>query len=531
VIAPQFTGRISPSTELVTRYHYYVNKAYREPALILDSSVTQRGQEPILGPEFSYKGLNGMPKWSELWFSAHNVQFQLSHTFNEHLTARFAGVFRRFDESFLSPSARMANRYNPYTGAATPEQTWALKDPSLRHDALLNPYIPTDSPYYDPTAIPLIGQRIIEFWNENYELQNDWVLKYDFPYVSLQSVAGIAYSHSLAVDKRVHGSISPINLFDLANYDDTPTWDTALARSLRTEGTNWQIYINQRLSFWKNRIALTGGCLKYNTETRSIDKATANLEDVLDASKDLYVASALVRITPSASFYYSYSINASPFAANFQVLWREGKQHEWGAKMEFFNRRLAVNLSYFKISLTNGEIWNLEYAAGDLTQPGAFVMDFNNHGTEFEVSGALTKNLSILGSFTSLSMRAPYGRYVNSISERLLSVLLNYRFHEGSLKGLGVSAGFHYVGEMAGDTPQVDFTPLGILTQNSYFIPSHTTWNAGATYAWDCYELRLIVDNLTDDKNYIAGAGGRFSQHGLAVATGRNIRLAATVKF
>jgi len=534
-ISPQFTWRINPKTELVTRYYYHNWSTFREPALIVDSSVTQRGQKPILGPGFRPKGLNGTPPWSGMSQEKHSIQFALTSAINEHLNVRLAGRYQRFTEgsvqAFLFPPS-MGARYNPYTGIATPDEIWGLQDPNLAYDETTNPYISTFSPFYDPTAVPIRGERIIEFWQDETAVQNDWVLSFDTPLAKLQTVAGAAYSRRENVDQRVNGALAPINLFDLANQDSNAVWDTVLFRDLKGESSNWQVYINQRVSFWEDRIALSGGYLKYNTETKSVNKATTDPESVLDASKDMYMASVLVRVTPNASIYHSYSTNAAPVSLlTIGVLWREGKQREWGAKMEFFNRRLAVNLAYFEITQTNVDIPNPEYYAGDLSQPASFLSDFGNHGTEIEISGALTKNLSVLGSFTNLKMRDSLGRHVRSISDSLGAALVNYHFNDGTLKGLSVHAGFSYVGEMAGDTPGADFTPLGVVTQPSLYIPSQTTWNAGASYTWSRYQLRLMVDNLTDKKDYVTGSGGRFSQSGIATATGRNIRLAATVKF
>jgi len=534
-ISPQFTWRINPKTELVTRYYYHAWSTFREPALIIDSSVTQRGQKPIAGPGFRPKGLNGTPPWSGMNQEKHSFQFALTSAINEHLNVRFAGRYQRFTEgsiqAFLNPPS-MRERYNPYTGIATPDEIWGLQDPNLAYDETTNPYVSTFSPFYDPTAVPIRGERIIEFWQDESAIQNDWVLSFDTPLAKLQTVAGAAYAKRENVDKRVNGALAPINLFDLANQDSNAVWDTVLFRDLKGENTNWQLYINQRVSFWEDRIALSGGYLKYNTEAKSVDKATSDPESVLDDSKDMYMASALVRVTPNVSLYHSYSTNAAAVAQlTLGVFWREGKQREWGAKTEFFNRRLSVNLAYFEITQTNVDIPNPEYYAGDLSQPASFLSDFSNHGTEFEISGALTKNLSVLGSFTRLKMRDSLGRHVRSISDSLGAALVNYHFNEGTLKGLSVYAGFSYVGEMAADTPGVDFTPLGVVTQNSVYISSETTWNAGASYTWSRYQLRLMVDNLTDKKDYVTGSGGRFSQSGIATATGRNVRLAATVKF
>jgi len=533
LIAPQFTWRISPSSELVARYDWFETRTFREQLMIVDPEVVQRGQTPRPAPGFSWKGTNGTPSWSNLSYQKQSLSLEFSTSFNHHLTMRLAGRFQRTgegsDQAFIS-TPQLGDRYNPYTGILTPNQTWALLDPNLDHDEVLNRYVPTDSPYYDPTAVEVRAGRGLYARGDTYAIQNDWVLSFDTPYAKLQTVAGFAWADTESEVVGVNGTLAPLNLFDIANYDSTPTWDTALSADNESEATNWQVYLNQRVTFWEDRISLTGGVLHYDTESKALNKVTG-AGSGLDASKDMFLGSALVRITPSTSLYYSYSTNAAPATANFQVLWREGKQHEYGAKMEFFNRRLGVNLAYFEITQTNFPVANPAYYAGDTTQPTEILADYSNHGAELEVIGALTRNLSIMASVTNLKMRDARGRNVRAVADHLAAAMLNYRFQEGTLKGLSFTLGAAYASERAGDIPSGDFTQLGVVKQTSFFVPSHTRWSAGASYQWSRYALRLMVDNLTDKKNYFSGAGARFSQPGLATADGRNIRGAITVKF
>jgi len=534
VIAPQFAWRISPTSELVARYDWFETRTFREQLMIVDPEVVQRGQTPRPAPGFKWKGTNGTPAWSGLSYQKHSFSLEFSTSFNQYLSMRLAGRFQRTgegaDQAHISTPG-VGNRYNPYTGILTPNQTWALTDPSLDHHETLNRYVATNSPYYDPTAIQLQVSRGNYSRNDTYSIQNDWVLSFDTPYAKLQTVAGFSWADTEGRSLASGGTIAPLNLFDIASHNSTPTWSTTpnLADN-ESESTNWQVYLNQRVTFWEDRIALTGGALHYDTQSKAHNYLTGNTSG-LDSSKDMFLGSALVRVTPSSSLYYSYSTNAAPATANLQVLWREGKQHEWGAKMEFFDRRLGINLAYFEITQTNFPVANPAYYAGDTTQPTEILADYSNHGTELEVIGAVTRNLSVMASVTNLKMRDARGRNVRAVADHLAAAMLNYRFSEGALKGLSFTLGATYASERAGDIPDGDFTPLGVVKQTSFFVPSHTRWSAGASYQWDRYSLRLMVDNLTDKKNYFSGAGARFSQPGLATADGRNIRGAITIKF
>jgi len=125
----------------------------------------------------------------------------------------------------------------------------------------------------------------------------------------------------------------------------------------------------------------------------------------------MYTGGVLFRVTPQASLYGSYSSNANPVVVNSERLWSEGKQYEYGVKTEFFNRRLSINFAYFEIEQSNIRMPNPNYLGGDLTAPQDLATAYKNHGVEFEVYGSITKDLSVLASFSQLKMRDPMGRH------------------------------------------------------------------------------------------------------------------------
>ena len=63
------------------------------------------------------------------------------------------------------------------------------------------------------------------------------------------------------------------------------------------------------------------------------------------------------------------------------------------------------------------------------------------------------------------------------------------------------------------------------------WLPSWSVTSNVAFCASNWPSSALFIDNLADDKDYIQQAGARISGPGLATATGRNIRVSATVKF
>ena len=85
----------------------------------------------------------------------------------------------------------------------------------------------------------------------------------------------------------------------------------------------------------------------------------------------------------------------------------------------------------------------------------SILADYENHGAELEVTGALTRNLSVVASLSRLKLRDALDRRVRSVADDLASVLLNYRFTESSLIGLSLNVGASYTGERAGDATAI----------------------------------------------------------------------------
>jgi len=55
-----------------------------------------------------------------------------------------------------------------------------------------------------------------------------------------------------------------------------------------SKATNWQLYLNQRVTFWEDRIALTGGVLHYDTDSKGRDKLAGALGMGLQSPKTCF---------------------------------------------------------------------------------------------------------------------------------------------------------------------------------------------------------------------------------------------------
>ncbi len=524
-LAPMLTWRLSDRTMLTTKLIATELWSFREPALILDPSVTLETKKPFLAPGFSSRSRNGIQPWSHVGTETLDAYALLTSELTDSIHVRLALNGRRYFEDstqvFLQTPS-LINRYNPYTGVLTQDQVWSL-DPGS------GTYQPTPSPLFVPTAIPVRGDTQ-ETTLHSFTLQNDLVAEHRTTHFSLQTVAGWAVLVSNQTGRLRNGVLPPINLYAPLDHL-TPQWESSLYANHRTKQRNWQIYLNQRAGLWRDRLLLTAGLMHYDVDT-SFRNAVGPMSplNILRDSHQMWLAGALLKPRENISVYYSYSTNSTPTVVNDIPLWRDGQQHEIGVKTEWFAQRLAVNIAWFDITQTNVSVPNPERQT-NLNAPEHLLANLGDHGVEFELTGGLTENLSLIAAHTELRMRDRLGRRVRAVADRNSALLLNYRFREGSLANLSLHLGVTYAGKRAGDTTPVDFTPLGVITRQSFMIPAHTIVNFGASYRWGNYQLRINVDNLLDDEGYLQQAGGRVSGTGLSTAPGRNIKVALTVRF
>ncbi len=522
-IAPMFSWKISDKTLLTVKLVAAEFWAFREPLLVIDSAVNADTKDPYLAPGIDKKGINGIQPWSHVGTHTADLFTQLTTSLTDNISLRVAANGRYYFEdshqNFLSTPS-LTNRYNPYTGELTQDFTWAL-DPASGN------YVSTFSRFFDPTAVPNRGD-IQWSRRKTANLQSDLAATYRFGEVSSQTVAGFAYGRQTGYTRGKNATMPAINLLDPVRV--YPTYGDTLAVHNKTAFTNIQVYLNERLGFLEDRVFLTGGVLRYDTKTLGQNALNNSAPSILDDGKTMYSVGALAKVRSNISVYYSHSTNSSPTIANNVPLWRDGVQDEFGFKTEFFNQRLAFNGAYFEIDQTNVTIPNPDRQTNP-SAPEQLVSDFGNKGFEFELMGSLTDNLSVIATYSHLKMRDSLGRHVRGVADNNAALLLNYRFTDGPAKGLTVNAGVNYTGRRAGDTP-INFTPLGVVGRTSFFLKPMYSTTLGASYRLnEKYFLRLIVDNVLDDKGYIAVAGGRVSGTGITTAPGINVKFSTTFEF
>jgi len=517
LIGAQLSYRISPRTALTIRgsfedrWQFVYFPAYFDPELAVN------GADGVLAPGFKLTGSrNGTEEWAHRGGRYSSADVLLTTSVGDHVSMRFAAKAQydalRDAYMFGVIPYDLSNRYDPYTGRQTPNYIWSL-DPGTGE------YVSTFSAYYDPSQLIRQPAKPSQD-NKDYSAQLDIAAKYDLGNITSTTVFGVAFNHGTGSgESRSAPTLPPFDLFNPvygAEADFGP-----VNFSYTQSNTSNQQYLNEQLGFLDGRLTLTGGVVRIASSGKSNGVAGDSV------SKTIGQFGAVYKPLEHATIYASRSQNSVPGYPNGTLLWQDGKQTEFGIKSSFFEERLLFTAAYFEISQTNVSVANPRFQSDPNNQPRSLISDIEEYGTEFELVGGLTKNLSVVGSMTFLHQRDSLGRDVIMVPDRSAALLLNYRFTEGALSGLSCFVGTTYVSRRSGEIPQIDFTALGVVTQPSYYLPSLQLWSLGAKYKWKDYTMALNVDNLFD-KEYVALSSGRFLG---GVGTPFNIRLTTTYKF
>jgi iron complex outermembrane recepter protein len=101
-------------------------------------------------------------------------------------------------------------------------------------------------------------------------------------------------------------------------------------------------------------------------------------------------------------------------------------------------------------------------------------------------------------AFVSRDNTFAVGNRLSDVPFHQASLLTNYEFQSGSLKGFGVGLGLYYVGGRQGD-----------LT-NSYELPSYLRTDAMVSYKKDNWKAQLNFRNLFNQNYFVSSLGDRF---------------------
>ena len=253
----------------------------------------------------------------------------------------------------------------------------------------------------------------------------------------------------------------------MPNFDrDTPLEERAAIAGGLMDQQYAGVYVQDELGFLENRLRLTlAGRFTY-------------------VSQSSWGAAAIYgrHVTPRVGLSYSINESTSVYGLYDQAFVPQGgrmtdgsdvkpitgNNTEFGIKRDWFNGKWNTTLSAYRILKKN------ELTADPTVPPaeGTSIVlgEKRAQGIEFDLRGEIIDGLNLIANYAfteSIISESndpaayPEGSIIPGYSKHTANAWLNYTIQEGSLKGLGASAGFSFLGDRETDTwsPGADKLP------------------------------------------------------------------------
>ncbi len=267
------------------------------------------------------------------------------------------------------------------------------------------------------------------------------------------------------------------------------------------------VYFQDHITLWDKLHIIGGGRYDWAEVGRgnsgSFDEADANLPA---ATRDDEEFSPRVGVLYQAwpwlgvygSWSQSFSANNGVSATGETLEPQTGEQWETGLKTELFNKALSATLAFYHLTKEN-------ILTADLSTPdpndNAPIGESRSQGIELDVLGAITDELSVIGSYAYTDAEITKdnfgleGNRVANVPFHSGSAFLTYEFKEfDALRGLSLGFGVFAVGDREGDD------------DNTFLLPGYARLDAFAAYRRQVGPTRvtaqLNIRNITDKEYF-----------------------------
>lgn len=566
-LAPSFSYQISPQHKLTLKADFVQNRETNLGGLPLDPSV---------GFNQTARIARGLPRdWQfgddtdTRHRSTERGSFELLSTLGSHVTSRLYGManhVRRYDIGGTSAGLTNAGggSRNPFTGLYEPGVNWNTAAFNAAPGVTL---VGTPAPVTDPSTWIYTrnnGKNDLEYTEAH--VKNDYAITFDTDFAKSLTLLGFAANTSkvrwITPAAFNRGSVPANNLGSITypayNFPAIrPGLSTAGLGTDRTgKHDDLQVFAYENVSFWQNRIQLSGGVSRYFGTLTRTDTTGTGINPAFPNSPAFNLTSnatsfgAVVKPIKEVSIFYSRnttggtmpgSLNAGVTDPNLRLA--QGGQEEYGVKTSLLGGRLTGSFSYFEIAQKNTAVTNSEFfrlqSLGDFAAaallPQFLLLDLTSKGWEFETTYSWNKNLTFIGNITKVKIRQPITNVrVRGIPDESYAFYADYRFTEGALKDWGFNVALDHKGDVAGENA-TGFTtsrplptgPAFVPVQPSFLVAGRTLVNAGVTYRRGQWSGAVTILNALD-KDYIQAAGSRGA---VTVGTPRDWKASVTYKF
>jgi len=205
-------------------------------------------------------------------------------------------------------------------------------------------------------------------------------------------------------------------------------------------------------------------------------------------------------LTENVSFYATYAESFNPVfnVSRSGILDPEtGTGYEYGLKSEWFDDRLAANLSIYRQDLDNRPIFD---PTNNFPLERFFVSAGRHRtdGIEIELAGEPYPGFTVAAAATWMKNRFidpddnNFGLRADDSIDHQFSLYANYELQSGPLQGLGIGASVFNVGKRA--------HIAGFLGGTQNYTPGYTRTDLHLSYnGFSGWDLGLQVRNVTDE--------------------------------
>lgn len=359
--------------------------------------------------------------------------------------------------------------------------------------------------------------------------KDDYAYAFDLsPGNTSTTIAGISANYQRLIWKNTTATNPPVDFNNLAAtepYDPAATVYT-LNKDKAADQIDMQVFAYERLTLLDNKLIVAGGVSQFYGVLSRLDSGNLPLTNAapnfypytLTGSSTDVNAGVIFKPAPDISIFAGYnrvggslpsSITAGENPRNFLV--QQGDQYEAGVKTAFLKGRITASASVFDIKQNNFGVPNAAFVT-DPTQPQFLYYDFTSKGMEIETNTLITPEFAIVGNFTHFQMRSSFGVPYRMVPDNEGAVYAKYTFRDGAQKGFGISLGLDYMDKAPGDQASgvtVASTPSHVIANHpTFYVAPRTLVQGGLSYEHSNWEVRLIVDNLTNEV-YLQEAGAR----------------------
>ncbi|EIJ41274.1 TonB-dependent siderophore receptor [Beggiatoa alba B18LD] len=291
-------------------------------------------------------------------------------------------------------------------------------------------------------------------------------------------------------------------------YESAPSSATrTLGTYTDSEGDTFAVYLNDQVEITKEWKATAG--LRWDRyAVDSLSRTAAGVETKRDRTDKMTSGRVglIYQPTDTQSYYTSYGTSFNPSAetmtlsdANQDLEPEKNRSMEIGGKFDLLNGALSLNTALFRVEKTNAR-------TTDPLNSSLQILDGENRvqGIELGITGRITREWQVFTGYTYLDSEitksndvqsgvAVQGKKLQNTPEHTISLWTSYNF----LKDWEVGGGLIYSSDRF------------VNNANTATIDGYTRYDATLAYHQPSYDVRLNLQNITDEDYFETASSGR----------------------